>query len=242
MRPDHRAVNQLRPISVQRHFTSKTPGSVLIRAGETMVLCTASVSESVPPWMGPDEVRGWVTAEYSMMPGSTSPRKNRDRNGKIDGRSTEIQRLVGRSLRAVVDLEALGPRTITLDCDVLQADGGTRTLSITGAMIALLDALHSIKEFAGKNPGDAGFPVRDWAAAVSVGLVEGEPRLDLCYLEDSAAEVDMNFVMTAGGRFIEIQGTGEEATFDESQLAQLLGLAKKGIAELIEIQKSHSPD
>ncbi len=237
MRPDNRSQNELRPISVQRFFTNKTPGSVLIRAGETMVLCTASISEKLPPWMNPEENRGWVTAEYSMLPGSTSPRKSRERSGKLDGRSSEIQRLVGRSLRAVVDLEALGSRMVTVDCDVLQADGGTRTLSITGAMIALIDALHSIDDFAGKKPGDEGFPVRDYAAAVSVGLVEGEARLDLCYLEDFAAEVDMNVVMTGKGNFIEIQGTGEEATFDETQLAELLALAKKGIAELVALQK-----
>ncbi|MCR5164506.1 MAG: ribonuclease PH [Thermoguttaceae bacterium] len=237
MRPDDRPTDELRPITITHHFTNKTPGSILIRAGETMVLCTASISDKLPPWMNPEELRGWVTAEYSMMPGSTSPRKSRDQNGKIDGRSTEIQRLVGRSLRAVVDLELLGQRLITLDCDVLQADGGTRTLSITGSMIALLDALETIPEFAGKKPGDEGFPVKDYAAAVSVGLVEGEPRLDLCYIEDSAAEVDMNVVMTAGGRFIEIQGTGEEATFDEDQLAELLKLAKKGIGELVELEK-----
>ena len=237
MRPDDRPTDELRPITITHHFTNKTPGSILIRAGETMVLCTASISDKLPPWMNPEELRGWVTAEYSMMPGSTSPRKSRDRNGKVDGRSTEIQRLVGRSLRAVVDLELLGQRLITLDCDVLQADGGTRTLSITGSMIALLDALETLPEFAGKKPGDKGFPVKDYAAAVSVGLVEGEPRLDLCYLEDSAAEVDMNVVMTAGGRFIEIQGTGEEATFDEKQLTKLLKLAKKGIGELVELEK-----
>jgi len=237
MRPDNRQTDELRPISVTHHFTNKTPGSVLIRAGETMVLCTASISDKLPPWMNPEALRGWVTAEYSMMPGSTSPRKSRDRNGKVDGRSTEIQRLVGRSLRAVVDLELLGQRLITLDCDVLQADGGTRTLSITGSMIALLDALETIPEFAGKKPGDEDFPVKDYAAAVSVGLVEGEPRLDLCYIEDSAAEVDMNVVMTAGGRFIEIQGTGEEATFDENQLTELLKLARKGIGELVEWEK-----
>ncbi len=240
MRPDNRLVNELRPISIQRFFTNKTPGSVLIRAGETMVLCTASISEKLPPWMNPEENRGWVTAEYSMLPGSASPRKSRERNGKLDGRSSEIQRLIGRSLRAVVDLEALGARTATVDCDVLQADGGTRTLSITGAMIALIDALRSIDDFAGKKPGDEGFPVFDYAAAVSVGLVEGEARLDLCYLEDSAAEVDMNVVMTGKGKFIEIQGTGEEATFDETQLAELLSLAKKGITELTALQKSQT--
>ncbi len=238
MRPEERAADELRPITIHRNFTNKTPGSVLIQAGETMVLCTASISDSLPAWMNSEEQHGWVTAEYNMLPGSTTPRKARERGGKIDGRSSEIQRLIGRSLRAVVDLDALGPRAVTLDCDVLQADGGTRTLSITGAIIALTDALHSIEEFRDKNPGDAGFPIRDLAAAVSVGLVEGEPRLDLCYVEDSAAEVDMNVVMTAGGRFIEIQGTGEEATFDDAQLAALLELARKGIRELCELQEN----
>ena len=233
-RPDNRAVDELRDITIQHHFTDKTPGSVLIRAGGTMVLCTASLSDKLPAWMNSEENRGWVTAEYNMLPGSTSPRKSRDRSGKVDGRTAEIQRLVGRSLRAVVDLEALGPRMLTVDCDVLQADGGTRTLSVTGGMIALLDALAAESAFFGKKPGDPGFPVRDYVAAVSVGIVEDEPRLDLCYLEDFAAAVDMNVVMTGAGRFVEIQGTGEEATFDEDQLARLLALARKGIRELIQ--------
>lgn len=237
MRPENRQANELRPISIQRYFTNKAPGSVLIRAGETMVLCTASISETLPPWMKPEENRGWVTAEYSMTPGSTSPRKARERNGKIDGRSSEIQRLIGRSLRAVVDLEQLGARLVTLDCDVLQADGGTRTLSITGAMIALIDALRSLEVFAGMRPGDPGFPVRDYAAAVSVGVTAGRPLLDLCYLEDFDAEVDMNVVMTAEGKFIEIQGTGEKAIFDENELSEMLALAKKGIRELTALQK-----
>ena len=234
-RPDNRAADELRDITIQHHFTDKTPGSVLIQAGGTMVLCTASLSDKLPPWMNPDENRGWITAEYNMLPGSTSPRKARDRSGKVDGRTAEIQRLVGRSLRAVVDLEALGPRMLTVDCDVLQADGGTRTLSVTGGMMAMLDALEAEPAFAGKKPGDSGFPVRDYVAAVSVGIVEDEPRLDLCYLEDFAAAVDMNVVMTGSGRFVEIQGTGEEAVFDEDQLACMLTLARKGIRELIDL-------
>lgn len=237
-RMDHRLEDELRPISIHRHFTNQTPGSILISAGGTMVLCTASLSDKLPPWMDPEEGRGWITAEYNMLPGSTSPRKKRDRDGKVDGRTSEIQRLIGRSLRAVVDLEKLGPRMLTVDCDVLQADGGTRTLSITGAMIAMMDALHTIPEFADLVPGEERFPLKDYVAAVSVGLMEETPLLDLCYREDFAAAVDMNVVMTGAGRFVEIQGTGEEATFDDSQLSQLLQLAKKGIRELIELQAS----
>lgn len=235
-RIDNRLEDELRPITIHRRFTDKTPGSVLISAGGTMVLCTASLSDKLPPWMNPEEGRGWITAEYNMLPGSTSPRKKRDRDGKVDGRTSEIQRLIGRSLRAVVDLEKLGARLLTVDCDVLQADGGTRTLSITGAMFAILDALHSLPEFANHVPGDENFPLKDYVAAVSVGLINGTPLLDLCYQEDFAADVDMNVVMTGSGRFVEIQGTGEEATFDETQLSQLLHLAKKGIRELIELQ------
>ncbi|MDO4569081.1 MAG: ribonuclease PH [Planctomycetia bacterium] len=237
-RCDGRDFNEVREISITRGFTSKTPGSVLIRAGETMILCTASLSASLPPWMNPDEARGWTTAEYNMLPGSTSPRKGRDRAGKIDGRSVEIQRLVGRSLRAAIDLKALGPRMLNVDCDVLQADGGTRTLSVTGAAVAAIDALRSLEEFANRLPGDPGFPMKSFLAAVSVGIVDGVPLLDLCYEEDAKAEVDMNIVMTDADRFVEVQGTGEEATFSENQLAQMLGLAKKGIHELIAKQKA----
>lgn len=180
-----------------------------------------------------DEETGWITAEYNMLPGSTSPRKRRDRN-KVDGRTTEIQRLIGRSLRAVVDTAALGPRTIEVDCDVLQADGGTRTASITGAAIAVMDALISIK----KNLPDPNvFPLRDSVAAVSVGMVNGKAVLDLDYPLDFAADVDMNVVMTGRGQFVEIQGTGEEATFSEKELGQLLKLAKSGIGQLTEFQK-----
>ena len=229
-RHDARQHDELRPLKIRRHFTRAVPGSVLIQAGRTTVLCTASVAEQVPPWMA-GKGRGWVTAEYGMLPGSTSPRKDRDRGGKIDGRTTEIQRLVGRSLRAVVDLDALGERTVTLDCDVLEADGGTRTLSITGAWIALVDGLHAIFK-------RAKLPLTDSVAAVSVGIVEGRPILDLDYHEDSAAAVDMNVVMTGGGRFVEVQGTGEEATFTEAELSAMLQLARQGIGQLAATQRS----
>lgn len=229
---EKRKSGQLRAIKVKRKFTKATPGSVLFQAGETIVLCTASVDDKLPPWMSDDE-KGWITAEYNMLPGSTSPRKRRDRS-KVDGRTTEIQRLIGRSLRAVVDLKALGPVSITVDCDVLQADGGTRTASITGAFIALVDAINSIKK---QLPDSSVYPLRDSIAAVSVGIVDGKPRLDLDYELDFAAEVDMNVVMTGKGQFVEIQGTGEESTFSQEQLDQLLKLAKKGIAQLTIEQK-----
>ena len=197
------------------------------------MLCTASVDENVPPWMEKSG-KGWITAEYNMLPGSTSPRKRRDRN-KVDGRTTEIQRLIGRSLRAVADLEALGPRQITVDCDVLQADGGTRTASITGGMIALIDAIASIKK---ELPDPKNFPLRDTVAAISVGIVDGKAVSDLDYPMDFAAAVDMNVIMTGKGQFVEIQGTGEEATFSEKELAALLKLAKGSIKDLVAKQKS----
>jgi ribonuclease PH len=228
-----RRANQLREISVQRHFTNKAPGSVLFSAGNTVVLCTASVEDSVPPWME-GKGKGWITAEYNMLPSSTSPRKRRDR-GKVDGRTTEIQRLIGRSIRAIADLEALGERSIAIDCDVLQADGGTRTASITGAYIAVIDAIKSIQD---ELPNSKTPPLRDSLAAVSVGIVAGKAYLDLDYQLDYAAEVDMNVVMTGKGQFVEIQGTGEESTFSEAQLAELLMLAKKGIRQLTRIQKN----
>jgi ribonuclease PH len=223
----------LRPISIERHYTRPTPGSVLIRAGDTVVLCTASVEESLPPWMKKDESRGWLTAEYNMLPGSTSPRKPRERAGKVDGRTTEIQRLVGRSLRAVVNLEALGPRMITVDCDVLQADGGTRTLSITGGFIALVDAVASIAE---KLPS----PRRVFdtsVAAISLGLVDDRLLLDLDYSEDSRAQVDCNIVMTGSGEFVEVQGTAEGRTFTRAQLDAQLELARSAIARLTALQR-----
>ncbi|MBL4885028.1 MAG: ribonuclease PH [Planctomycetaceae bacterium] len=235
MRQDGRSADQLRPISVQREFTGSSPGSIYIKAGRTTLLCTASIDEGVPPWKKHDEnPTGWVTAEYSMLPGSTSPRKRRER-GKIDGRSSEIQRLIGRSLRAVVDFEALGPRTITIDCDVLEADGGTRTLGITGGFIALVEALDWLKQQdSGCDPSKI---LLGSLAAVSVGICKGEPLLDLDYSEDSTAEVDLNVVMTGDGNFVEIQGTAEQKTFSREQLNLQLELAEKGIVELTSIQR-----
>ena len=228
-----RKTNELRPVKIKRRYTNKTPGSVLYQSGETIVLCTASIDAKVPPWMAESE-KGWITAEYNMLPGSTSPRKRRDRN-KVDGRTTEIQRLIGRSLRAVADLHALGPQMITVDCDVLQADGGTRTASITGGFIALVDAINSIKK---ELPDPKQFPLVDNIAAISVGIVDGKPVLDLDYELDFAAEVDMNIVMTGKGQFVEIQGTGEEATFSDKQLQDLLKFGRRGINELTKIQKN----
>ncbi|MHB8972386.1 MAG: ribonuclease PH [Pirellulaceae bacterium] len=225
--------NALRPVKVRRRFTRTAPGSVLYQSGGTTVLCTASVSAQVPPWMA-GTGRGWVTAEYSMLPGSTAPRKSRDRDGRVDGRTTEIQRLIGRSLRAVVEMAALGERTITIDCDVLEADGGTRTASITGGFIALLDALHAIRK---DLPDPNHLPLGDSVAAVSVGLVAGVPILDLDYQQDAAASVDMNVVMTGGGRFIEVQGTGEESTFSADELQSLLTAARHGIRQLTDMQR-----
>ncbi len=232
MRIDQREANELRPISVQRGFAAAANGSVLISAGNTQILCAASIVEELPKWLPKDSKQGWITAEYRMLPGSTSPRS--PRGDRPDGRATEIQRLIGRSLRAVADLDALGPRTVYLDCDVIRADGGTRTLAITGSLIALVDALQSIRE---KLPEPNRFPLVDSVAAVSVGLFKGEPLLDLCYLEDVDAAVDMNLVMTGRGRFIEIQGTGEEATFSESELTELIRFGKSGIAELTQMQR-----
>ncbi len=224
----------LRPVTVKRHFTKPSPGSVLLQAGNTMVLCTASIDDDIPPWMQDEEnPKGWITAEYNMLPGSTSPRKRRDRL-KVDGRTTEIQRLIGRSLRAVADLQALGPRQITVDCDVLQADGGTRTASITGAFIALVDAVESIRNAL---PDPHRYPLRDSVAAVSVGLIDGQAVLDLDYQLDVAADVDMNVVMTGQGEFVEVQGAGEEATFTENQLTDMIRLATVGIRQLTSIQQ-----
>ena len=228
-----RAANELRPVKIKRGYTRMSPGSVLYEAGNTVVLCTASVEKKVPDWLA-GRGKGWITAEYNMLPHSTSPRKARDKGGKVDGRTTEIQRLIGRSLRAVADLLALGERAINVDCDVLQADGGTRTASITGAFIALVDCLRSIQK---DLPDPKKFPLTGSVAAISVGIVDGKPALDLDYKQDVDADVDMNVVMTGSGRFIEIQGTGEEATFGDDDLAALLKLAKQGIRELTGIQK-----
>lgn len=225
-------MNALRPVSIQRHFTKHAGGSVLYRSGDTLVLCTASLENNVPPWLV-GSGKGWITAEYNMLPSSTQPRKQRERAGKVDGRTTEIQRLIGRSLRAVADLNKLGERTLSIDCEVLQADGGTRTASICGGFIAIVDALRP--EFGNATP-DA-YPIRDSVAAISVGICHGHPRLDLDYAHDVAADVDMNVVMTGHGQFIELQGTGEESTFNDQQLAQLIALAKQGISEITQLQK-----
>jgi len=228
MRHDKRKPDQLRPVKIKRRYTRATPGSVLIQSGRTTVLCTASVEDGVKSWLA-GQGKGWITAEYSMLPGSTRPRKAR----RADGRSMEIQRLIGRSLRSVADLEALGERMITVDCDVLEADGGTRTAAITGAFVALCDAIRSIGDLPDPNRPVLG----DSVAAVSGGIVDGHAVLDLDYAEDSAAAVDMNVVMTGSGRFVEIQGTGEESTFTEEQLSALLKLARGGIAELTAAQR-----
>lgn len=234
MRTDGRRENELRRIEIIRHFTESATGSVLIKMGKTKVLCTAVVEHSVPQFLE-GKGRGWVTAEYAMLPASTAQRKQRERSGKIDGRSQEIQRLLGRSLRAIMDLEMLGERTIWIDCDVLEADGGTRSASITGSYIALCDAVEFMKEEGIVFPRN---PIRDTVAAISVGIVEGKLLLDLCYKEDSKAEVDMNVVMTGKGKIIEVQGTAEITPFSKDELNKLLELAEKGIRELVEIQKN----
>lgn len=233
MRADGRRPDELRPVTVRRGYTKFADGSVLIQTGDTMVLCTASVEEGVPRHLlGTGQ--GWITAEYSLLPGSTPTRTTREiSRGKIDGRTQEIQRLIGRCMRAVVDLTQLGERTVWIDCDVLQADGGTRTVAITGGFVALVDAFRNMKE---KGLLTA-LPIKDSVAAVSVGIVDGEAVLDLNYSEDVKAEVDMNVVMTGSGHFVEIQGAGEEHTFSEGQLQELLSLAKKGVAEFFRIQK-----
>lgn len=234
MRPGNRAVDQMREIRVVRGFTRNAAGSVLISAGKTTVLCTASIDENLPKWMSAS-TKGWVTAEYSMLPGSTAPRKSRDRGGNLDGRTTEIQRLIGRSLRAVTNLAALGPRSIYVDCDVLEADGGTRTLSITGGWLALAEAVRSVQHLL----PDSQQPVfTSNVAAISVGQLDGELLLDLEYVEDSRAEVDMNIVMTGHGEFVEVQGTAEGRTFSRAQLNAQLELAEAGIQQLTALQRS----
>jgi ribonuclease PH len=232
MRADGRDPQELRPLKFRRHFTRQAPGSVLVQMGRTTVLCTCCVELSVPPFLV-GTGKSWLSAEYSMLPGSTSTRKARDRGGRIDGRSVEIQRLIGRALRAVVDLEKLGERTLWIDCDVLDADGGTRTAAINGAYVALLDALASQQA----TLGPAAALVRGSVAAVSVGLVGGEALLDLDYSEDRDADVDLNLVMTGAGEFIEVQGTGEEATFSRSQLDRLLKLGKVGVDAITQQQR-----
>jgi ribonuclease PH len=212
-------------------------GSVLLEAGNTKVLCTAMVEDKVPPFLR-GQGKGWVTAEYNMLPSATQVRKPRDMSrGKVDGRTVEIQRLIGRALRSVVDLEKLGERTIWVDCDVLQADGGTRTAAITGSFIALMEAFHKLVEKGALSQ----IPVKTQVAAVSVGIVGGEAMLDLCYVEDAAAEVDMNVVMTANGEIIEIQGTGEERPFTKEEFARLMELAELGIQGLVSLQREALP-
>lgn len=235
-RADGRAPGQLRPIRFRNDIAPNAAGSTLVEWGNTRVICGVSIDESIPRWMKEQGVTGgWITAEYSMLPYSTLDRKPRDvTKGKIDGRSQEIQRLIGRSMRACLDLEKIGPRTIWVDCDVLQADGGTRTAAITGAYVALCLAVRKLMN-AGKINEN---PLLPAVAAVSVGIVKGAPMIDLCYTEDVAASVDMNLVMNAAGQFIEVQGTGEEATFTEAQLAALLALGKAGIKELLAAQQS----
>jgi len=221
-------------VRLTRHYTRHAEGSVLVEFGDTKVICTASVEETVPGFLK-GKGQGWVTAEYGMLPRSTGSRMRREAaSGKQSGRTQEIQRLIGRSLRAVVDLEKLGERQIVIDCDVIQADGGTRTASITGAYVALADAVNGLIQ-AGKLAEN---PLRDHVAAVSVGVFEGEPVLDLDYPEDSACDTDMNVVMTGSGRFIEVQGTAEGEPFTRAEMDALLGLAEEGIAELVELQKA----
>jgi ribonuclease PH len=234
-RADGRTANQLRPLRFQNHIAPHATGSTLIEWGNTRVICGVTIEENVPRWMKEQKVPGgWLTAEYSMLPYSTLQRKPRDiSKGRLDGRSSEIQRLIGRSIRAAIDLEKVGERTICVDCDVLQADGGTRTAAITGSYVALSLA---IKKLLAEKKLTAS-PLLSPVAAVSVGIVGSEPMLDLNYLEDVAAAVDMNLVMNAAGEFIEVQSSGEEATFTEKQLADLLALGKSGIRELLVAQQ-----
>ncbi|ATO50528.1 ribonuclease PH [Brevibacillus laterosporus] len=233
MRLDGRSSDQLRPVKITRNYIKHAEGSCLIEVGDTKVICTATLEEKVPPFMR-NGGKGWITAEYSMLPRATETRNARESSrGKVGGRTMEIQRLIGRALRSVVKLEAMGERTIWLDCDVIQADGGTRTASITGAFVAMVDAMNTLvtagtwKEL----------PITDFLAATSVGVVEGVPVLDLNYKEDSSAIVDMNVIMTGAGKYVELQGTGEESPFSTDELMQLLALGQKGIQDLIELQK-----
>jgi len=233
-RIDGRSPNQLRPVRLTVDFLDYAEGSVLIETGKTRVLCAASIEEKVPAFLE-GKGQGWVTAEYNMLPRSTHTRSSRERDGRVSGRTQEIQRLIGRSLRAVVDMQALGARTITLDCDVLQADGGTRTASITGAYVAL----HRACSLLVKRGLLTVHPIRTAVAATSVGVVGGDMLLDLCYAEDSRAEVDFNVVMTAEHEFIEVQGTGEGGVFSRATMDAIINLAEQGITELLEIQKQY---
>lgn len=246
MRSDGRLVDQIRPLTFQRGFTHQAPGSVLVQMGRTMVLCTCSVDPTVPPFLV-GKGKGWMTAEYSMLPGSTSTRKARDRGGKVDGRSVEIQRLIGRAMRAIVNLDALGERTLWVDCDVLEADGGTRTAAINGAFVALVDALSALEGQVARplSPDKPAVPfpsaaavLTDSVAAVSIGLMDGASLLDLCYVEDRDADVDLNLVMTGKGQIIEVQAGGEEATFTRAQLDGLLDTGTRGIQAITAAQKA----
>lgn len=235
-RPDGRPADALRPIRFENGIAPNAVGSTLVHWGNTRVICAVTLEDVVPRWMKDQQVPGgWLTAEYSMLPYSTSDRKARDiTRGRLDGRSSEIQRLIGRALRAALDLKKLGTRTVWVDCDVLQADGGTRTAAITGAWVALNLALRHLTA-AGRLTLD---PILEQVAAVSVGMVEGRPLLDLCYLEDAGAAVDLNLVMTASGRFIELQGSGEESTFSPDELQAMLTLGRTGIDRLVELQQA----
>lgn len=231
MRPDGRRNDEIRQIKITKDFIKNADGSVLIEIGQTRVICTASIENKVPPFLK-DQKKGWITAEYGMLPRSTPVRMLRESTvGRVGGRTHEIQRLIGRSLRAVVDLEKLGERTIWIDCDVIEADGGTRTASITGGYVAMQEAIKKALATGMLTEN----PVKDSIAAISVGIINGEPRLDLCYAEDSQAEVDMNIVMTGSGRIVEIQGTAESKPFSKENLFELLNLAEKGIREILKI-------
>jgi len=233
MRTDNRAADQMRPVEITTGYLQTAEGSALISVGNTRVLCAATVEDNVPQFLR-GSGKGWVTAEYSMLPRSTLKRTPREvAKGRPSGRTLEIQRLIGRSLRAVMDFQALGERTITLDCDVLQADGGTRTASVTGAFVALALALEQCVKYGMLKR----MPLADYVAATSVGMIGGVPVIDLCYEEDSQAEVDMNVVMTGGGRFVEVQATAERQPFDDLQMARMLDLARGGIAQLVEAQQ-----
>jgi ribonuclease PH len=234
MRYDGREPQQLRPVHIEVDYLKHPEGSVLITVGDTKVICSASIEDKVPPFMR-GQGKGWITAEYSMLPRATETRNIRESSkGKVTGRTMEIQRLIGRALRAVVNLEAIGERTVWIDCDVIQADGGTRTASITGAFVALAHAFHKLY----KNKKMKSFPITDFLAATSVGILkDGKVVVDLNYVEDSAAQVDMNVVMTGNGEFVELQGTGEEATFSYNQLQELLKGAQEGLVELFDYQK-----
>ena len=233
-RADGRATDELRPVTFERDFTDQTPGSVLVSFGRTKVLCTVSIDDDVPRWMR-GRGTGWVTAEYSMLPGSSPERVGREaKRNQQKGRTLEIERLIGRALRAVCDMAALGEREVTVDCDVLQADGGTRTASICGGFVALHDACTRLV----RDGAIGQHPLLDECAAISVGIVDGVACLDLPYVEDAGAEVDMNVVMTGSGRFVEVQGTAEGDPFDDAQLDAMLSLARSGIAEIVELQRA----